>query len=98
MNQLILNEMKISVKAKPGAKVASVRKVDKAVGLFDAVDARRKDAGVPQFVVSVKERPIDGKANRAIEKAIAEYFHVPVSRVRIVSGHTSREKIIEIEE
>ena len=46
------------------------------------------------FVVSVKEPPVNGMANRAIVKALSEYFHT--SGVRIVSGHISRNKIIEI--
>ena len=48
------------------------------------------------FVVAVKESPIKGKANKAIEKAIARYFEVPPSDVRIISGHTSRQKVVEI--
>ena len=46
------------------------------------------------FIVSVKEPPVNGMANRAIIKALSEYFHTP--RVRIVSGHISRNKIVEV--
>lgn len=46
------------------------------------------------FVVSVKDPPIQGRANRAIVKVLSEYFHT--SRIRIVSGHTLRNKIVEI--
>ena len=49
------------------------------------------------FVVSVKEPPVQGRANRAIIKLLAEYFGVPSGGVRIVSGHTSRQKIVEID-
>jgi hypothetical protein len=69
---------KISIKAKPGAKVASVIEKD------------------GKLVVAVKERATDGKANRAIEKAVAKYFGVAPSRVRIIAGHNAREKIVEI--
>ena len=48
------------------------------------------------FIVAVKEPPIKGKANRAILKALANYFHLSKSQVQIVSGFTSREKIIRI--
>lgn len=48
------------------------------------------------FVVHVKEPPIDGRANRAIVKALADYFGTSTSQVRIVLGHTSRHKIVEI--
>jgi len=49
------------------------------------------------FVVSVKEPPVQGKANAAIVKALADYFRVLVSEVRIVSGHTSRNKKIFVD-
>jgi len=48
------------------------------------------------FAVSVKEPPIQGMANLAIIKVFAEYFGVAPSSVKIVSGFTSRQKIIEI--
>ncbi|MBI2551707.1 DUF167 domain-containing protein [Candidatus Uhrbacteria bacterium] len=71
--------MRIFVKAKPGAKVEEVIKVD-----------------AEHFVVAVKEPPVQGRANAAIIKALAAYFKAAPSRVRIVSGHFSREKIVEI--
>lgn len=48
------------------------------------------------YQVWVKEPPIKGAANRAIAKALAEYFKKSLSQIIIVSGHTSRNKIIEI--
>lgn len=48
------------------------------------------------YVVSVKEPPIKGKANDAIRNALAVYFKTGSSCVKIISGHTSRNKIIEI--
>ena len=48
------------------------------------------------FIVAVKEPPIDGKANKAIVKALAGYFNVSSSGVRIVSGHASKQKVIQI--
>ena len=48
------------------------------------------------FVVSVKEPPEKGKANEAIRNALAVYFKTGSSRVKIVSGYSSRNKIIEI--
>lgn len=48
------------------------------------------------FVVSVKEPPVQGRANAAIAKALAEYFNVPKSQVILVSGFSSRQKIFEI--
>jgi uncharacterized protein (TIGR00251 family) len=48
------------------------------------------------YTVSVKEPPVKGKANKAIRNALAVYFKTGSSRVKIVAGHTSRNKIIEI--
>lgn len=48
------------------------------------------------YAVSVKEPPIKGKANDAIRNALAVYFKTGTANVKIVSGYTSRNKIIEI--
>ena len=48
------------------------------------------------FIVAVREPPIEGRANRAILAALAEYFKVAPSQVRLISGHTSRQKLVEI--
>lgn len=48
------------------------------------------------FRVSVAERPTGGKANRAIEKALAEHFGVSPSQVEIISGHASKTKLVDI--
>lgn len=48
------------------------------------------------FVVSVKEKPEKGKANEAIRNALAVYFKIASARVKIVSGYSSRAKIVEI--
>ena len=48
------------------------------------------------FVVSVKEPPEKGKANTAIRNALAIYFKTASARIKIVSGYSSRNKIIEI--
>lgn len=49
-----------------------------------------------EFVVSVKEPAEKGKANQAIRNALAVYFKTGSSCVKIVSGYSSRNKIIEI--
>ena len=48
------------------------------------------------FVVQVKEAPIQGRANRAIRDALAEYFKIAPSRIKIVSGSSSKQKTFEI--
>ena len=41
--------------------------------------------------------PIEGKANDACVRFLAELVGVPRARVRIVTGLTSRTKVVEIE-
>ena len=48
------------------------------------------------FEICVKEPPIKGRANAAVMIALARHFGVPLSSVKIISGHTSRQKIVEI--
>jgi len=48
------------------------------------------------YVVSVKEPPIKGKANEAIRNALAVYFKTGSSCVKIISGYSSRNKIVEV--
>lgn len=48
------------------------------------------------FKVSVKEPPVEGRANAAVVRALAGYFGVPQMNVRIVSGFSSRSKTVEI--
>ena len=49
-----------------------------------------------EFVVSVKEPPVDGRANWAICRSIADYFGVSSSRVNVISGQSAKNKIVEI--
>ena len=48
------------------------------------------------FTVWVKEPPVKGLANIAIKEALAEYFKISYSEVRLVSGFSSRTKVFEI--
>lgn len=61
-----------------------------------AKEEKIKEDKKNHFIISIKERPIKGKANSAIEKAIARHFGVSSSRVKIVYGAKSKEKIAEI--
>jgi uncharacterized protein (TIGR00251 family) len=40
--------------------------------------------------------PVDGKANEECIRTVAEFFEVKKRQVTIVSGHTSRTKIIAV--
>jgi uncharacterized protein len=45
----------------------------------------------------VREPPADGRANAAVVRAVARWAGVPRSQVAIVSGATTRHKLVEIE-
>lgn len=48
------------------------------------------------FIVKVKEPPKEGRANQAIIKLLAEHFGVPRNQIRILSGFSSRNKVVEV--
>jgi len=50
------------------------------------------------FTVYVKEPAKEGKANRAVIELLSEYFKVPKSKIVILSGMKSKQKIIEIKD
>lgn len=69
--------------------------------IFVTVKTRAKKESVEQmdpthFVVAVKEAPVQAKANQAVLRALARYLKLAPSRLQIISGHTSRHKILRI--
>ncbi|QSV63081.1 MAG: YggU family protein [Dolichospermum sp. DL01] len=49
------------------------------------------------LTVYLKSPPVDGKANEELIKLLAKKFDVSKSSIRIKSGTTSRQKVIEID-
>jgi len=47
--------------------------------------------------VRVAAPPVEGKANDALLRLLAEALGVPPSRLRLVRGRTSREKVVAVE-
>jgi uncharacterized protein (TIGR00251 family) len=52
--------------------------------------------GADHLRVAVAAPPHEGQANEALVTVLAEYFDVSRSRVRILRGHASRRKVVEI--
>jgi len=48
------------------------------------------------YLISVKEPPIENKANQAVIRVLADYFCIPKSKITIVAGQKSRRKVIEL--
>jgi uncharacterized protein (TIGR00251 family) len=78
--------MKISVKVIPGARKNEV--IDEGSDLL----------GAKHFKVKTTSQPEEGKANKAVIELLAEFFAVKKSHIEIISGATSRSKIIKISE
>jgi uncharacterized protein len=66
----------ISVRVKPGSRKGPLVEVG--------------DDG--ELTIYVRERAVDGKANDAVVKLLAEHLGVPKTRLELVSGATSRIK------
>jgi uncharacterized protein (TIGR00251 family) len=48
------------------------------------------------LLVRVKARAREGEANDAVTRVVARHFRIPRTSIRIVSGHKSRSKLIEL--
>ena len=83
---------KIVVLAKPNSKTEKVERSEPArlpLGGFGEEPVTYK--------VSVTAPPVQGKANDAIQQALGTYFKLPLSRIRLLRGATSKRKIFEID-
>ena len=52
--------------------------------------------GDGEFLISVREPAEQNLANRAVCELIAEHFSVAIKSVRIISGHHSPTKILDV--
>jgi uncharacterized protein (TIGR00251 family) len=87
---------------KPGPQVpVRVTEKDGAVTLDISVKPRSSREGLTgvhgdRLCVSVNAPPVDGKANEAVVRVLAQAFGVPRSAVSIVRGETGRKKTIRL--
>jgi hypothetical protein len=49
-----------------------------------------------KFRILVKEPAIEGKANEAVIKLLAEHFKVPKLNIKIIHGLKSKNKVVEV--
>jgi uncharacterized protein YggU (UPF0235/DUF167 family) len=49
------------------------------------------------FAVKVTAPPVDSEANRAVIGLLADYLDIAPSRIHLVSGASSRNKVFEVE-
>ena len=48
------------------------------------------------YIISIKEPPINGRANAALIKLLADHFDISPSLIEIISGFMARTKVVEI--
>lgn len=53
-----------------------------------------KDSGV--WKIRLAAPPVDGKANEALIRFLADVLDLAPSQIDIVKGHTSKQKILEV--
>jgi uncharacterized protein (TIGR00251 family) len=66
------------------------------------VQPRAKKAGIDgthgdALRVRVQAPPVDGAANDAVIAVVADALGVPARTVRIAAGHTSRQKLVDVD-
>ncbi|MBI2003326.1 MAG: DUF167 domain-containing protein [Candidatus Wildermuthbacteria bacterium] len=49
------------------------------------------------FIVAVRERASEGRANEAVLKALAKFLGIAPSRFRVAAGRKSKAKTVEVE-
>lgn len=74
--------MQYTVRVKPGSRKGPL--------------VEENDEG--DLIVFVRERAVDGAANKGVERVLADHFGVTPSRVTILRGHASRIKRVEVGE
>ena len=75
--------MQYTIRVKPGSRKGPLVETDAT----EAAD----------LTVFVRERAVDGAANDAVVRTVAEHFGVPPRDVVILRGHASRIKRIDVD-
>ncbi len=62
----------------------------------NAKEEKLVETGPGEYQAWVKAAPVDGKANEALIRLLADRLNVPKSSVKILSGKNSRVKRVQI--
>jgi uncharacterized protein len=78
------------------------RKTKRGISFWVKVDPRASRQGISGLIgdalkVKVHAPPVGGAANEELVEILAEEFRVKKPSIKIISGHSSRDKLIEIE-
>jgi uncharacterized protein (TIGR00251 family) len=80
----------LDISERDGAVIFAVRVVPRASR--DAFEGEH--AGT--LKVRLKAPPVEGRANEALRRVLAEVLNVPIAAVRILAGETSRTKRVAV--
>jgi len=80
------NGFKIKIKVTPNSRKNEI------IGIVDVGD------GEEALKINIHAQPEDGKANKEIINFLSKYFAISKSSIQILSGQTSKFKLIYIEE
>lgn len=81
MLKAVKDGVTLAVRLQPGAKRTSIK------GIYG-------EATSPRLNVAVRAQPIEGRANVALLEFLAEVFSLPKGAVTILSGESSRTKVV----
>jgi hypothetical protein len=76
--------LRLAVRLTPRASRSAI------MGLVEAPEGRSA------LSIRLAAPPVEGAANKALRRLIADQFGLPVSKVKIVSGENSRLKILDL--
>jgi len=57
----------------------------------------RDEKGREFYKIYVRAQAAEGKANQELIRSFAEYFDIPKSKIEIIKGLTSKEKVLQIQ-
>lgn len=68
------------------------------IKVFVTPDAKREkvDKKGEMLTISVREPALGNRANGRVREIVAELFNAPLGKVRILTGHRSRGKMVSI--
>lgn len=61
-----------------------------------AKEEKMKALSQTHFEIWVKEKPIKGRANKAIVEILADHFSISPSRVTLAGGISSKTKVFDV--
>lgn len=51
-----------------------------------------------EFIIKIREKPVDGSANKAMIELLAKILNIPKSKIRLIKGQKSKTKVVIIDD